>query len=74
MPWLRKLTRTGDSWQVIIPADVARVWNRRGVAAVLIELEGTTLRLTPQLLRAHEYVDAPIPTEDLPHADRSPKP
>lgn len=45
--WIRKLTRTGDSWQVTIPVTVARQWLDRHIVAVGIEYNNGTLQLEP---------------------------
>ncbi len=64
MPWLRNLVRTGDSIMVTIPAPIARRWAKAGAVAVLWELEGNTLRATPQAISDHHYRPARLTLEE----------
>lgn len=74
MPWLRNLVKTGDSVMVTVPAKIARRWAKAGVVAVVLELQGDGLLVTPQVLVDRHYRSVQIPLEEAAHAGREPKP
>lgn len=55
---LHKLTRTGDSYQVTIPIQIARRWIQDDVVAVDVEWKPPVIVLTPIYLRdLHRIAD-----------------
>lgn len=70
---LHKLTRTGDSYQVIIPIMVARRWMQEGIVAVQVEWVPPSLVLTPVTLKGLEHLKGFGHREEDPSAGYRPK-
>lgn len=68
-----KLVRTGDSIMVTVPAPVARRWLKAGAVAVAWELDGDTLRATPQVFVEHRYHDIRVPLKEVANAGHNDK-
>lgn len=67
---IRKLSKRGDSYEVVIPIEIARQWKRAGVVAVTIEWSPPHLLIAPLTLERMQYLRTRGITEEAPHADR----